>query len=161
MALQWRFDNFDQFEPKETSVQGMRARTQQILSPLFNIAALLGPEYSHHLTLYAQGTEEQARQVQLSTPEAMLLQAFVNRQHSARLPTCKDLADEVLAANGADDTNLRKWLHPKAASAILQELGFSTRKTNRGAEVQIQPERLADLVARFDIKPETTGVFSG
>jgi len=142
----------DQFHPSEVLVPGLRLRTNAIIMPLLNVAQRLAePEsqrYRTELIEFATELDQQAAQANRTTVEGMLVGAYVDQLAiSPTQPTCDIIAKAVHRV----DDSVRRWLNSRKASEILRNLGFTTRHTKRGAEVNIDATRLQVLCQRFAI----------
>ena len=110
--------------------------------------------YREDLLEFARRRQQQAKQDDRGTVEAHLVQAYLSANGST--PTCKNLVDTVLEAEGRNDPKLHSWLSSRRASNILRGMGFVTRHTNRGSEATIEHERLAALCRRYGIDSTIT-----
>jgi len=151
-ALAFRLATLDAFQPKEFLLPDLRPRTNEILMPLLSVAEQLrDPErqrYKADLVSYARTLDNEAAQDSRDTVDAMLVNAYVERcTKNGSQPTCGDLADDLQG----EDESLKRWLNPRRASEMLKALGFRTRHTKRGSEVNIDPDRLILLRERFAI----------
>jgi hypothetical protein len=152
-ALDFRLETLDTFQPKELLVPDLRPRTNEILMPLLSVAELLkDPErerYKTDLISYARTLDNEAAQDNRDSVEGMLVNAYVRRcAKPGSQPTCGNLVSDLQG----EDESLKHWLNPRKATEMLKALGFKTRHTKRGAEVNIGPGCLALLCERYSVQ---------
>ena len=151
-ALTWRLEKLDVIQPQEILVPELRPRTNEIIMPLLVVAEQFHePErqrYREELIAYAKGLDEESAQIGRDSVEAMLVNAYVVLCSKGRSrPTCGDVA---AAVHGEDDS-VRRWLNPRKVSELLRDLGFTTQHSKRGAEIDIDPQRLAVVCSRYGV----------
>lgn len=147
--LKFRFDYLGTLQVPDQNLEGLSRRTNQIILPLLVIADMLrDTSFKSDLLAFARDMEAQHRRDRGETMEAVLVQAYITLSKSS--PTCGDVCDRMRDDLGPNDAEVRN-ITARKVSDLARGLGFTTRKTNRGAVLEIDKKRLEGHAERFSI----------
>jgi hypothetical protein len=152
--LRWRFDNFERIKLDDAKLRQIDARLGQIGSSIFAVAT--DESFRTELVKYfsRQGKRDKSQR-----PQALVLESVRRlmekdasnvKKHDERLAV-KDVAATV--GSVSEDWGLGKdSLSPKATGAIIRSLGFKPERKKHGYRFAVDPEKLAELLDRYDLK---------
>jgi len=156
--LAWRFDTWRVLVAKDTNIDGVELRLNQILSPLYVIAP--NDEFRAQLLEFAKqyGLEQRQRRPQVIVLEAMRAILIDRRKMQTEksvipLKSIVEKADLICAEMGlARDSEHKELLKPKEVCSLIRSMGLEIKRYGQGRVWVVDEVALAEQCCSFGLE---------